>query len=265
MKIKFDLRKSVNENAGTYFNTSKKLKGKIDGMDETISNYKKQLSEFKEKKEVFDAKEEEKRQYKERKQEWFEKFRWFYTSKNHLVVGGRDASTNEMIVKKHMDDSDLVFHTDMAGSPFFILKLKPEEKASEEEIREVSTTTACYSRAWKLGLTQTQVFYVKPEQVTKEANAGENLPKGSFMIRGKTLYADHEMKLALYVDSVGRVIGCSRESVPEEIRKAKKYVLLSQGTTKTSDAAKQAQKRIGAGLVDDFVRSIPPGGVKVNK
>ncbi len=33
---------------------------------------------------------------------WFEKFYWFITSENYLVISGRDAHQNEMIVKKYM-------------------------------------------------------------------------------------------------------------------------------------------------------------------
>ncbi len=31
---------------------------------------------------------------------WYEKLRWFVTSDNVLVIGGRDAGTNEAVVKK---------------------------------------------------------------------------------------------------------------------------------------------------------------------
>ena len=31
---------------------------------------------------------------------------------------------NEDLLKKHLDNEDLVFHTEMKGSPFFILKDK---------------------------------------------------------------------------------------------------------------------------------------------
>ena len=37
-----------------------------------------------------------------RKQYWFEKFYWFISSENYLVISGRDMQQNEMIVKKYM-------------------------------------------------------------------------------------------------------------------------------------------------------------------
>lgn len=32
----------------------------------------------------------------------FEKFRWFISSENYLVIGGRDQQQNELIVKRHL-------------------------------------------------------------------------------------------------------------------------------------------------------------------
>ena len=37
-----------------------------------------------------------------RKRHWFEKFNWFVTSENYLVISGRDAQQNELIVKRYL-------------------------------------------------------------------------------------------------------------------------------------------------------------------
>lgn len=39
---------------------------------------------------------------KARKVFWFEKFYWFVSSENYLVIGGRDAQQNELIVKRYL-------------------------------------------------------------------------------------------------------------------------------------------------------------------
>jgi predicted ribosome quality control (RQC) complex YloA/Tae2 family protein len=39
---------------------------------------------------------------KSRKQYWFEKFYWFISSENYLVIGGRDQQQNEIVVKRHL-------------------------------------------------------------------------------------------------------------------------------------------------------------------
>lgn len=42
-----------------------------------------------------------------RKVHWFEKFNWFISSENYLVISGRDAQQNELIVKRYMSKGDL--------------------------------------------------------------------------------------------------------------------------------------------------------------
>lgn len=42
-----------------------------------------------------------------RKVHWFEKFNWFVSSENYLVISGRDAQQNELIVKRYMAKGDL--------------------------------------------------------------------------------------------------------------------------------------------------------------
>ena len=37
-----------------------------------------------------------------RKTYWFEKFYWFVTSENYLVISGRDAQQNELLVKRYL-------------------------------------------------------------------------------------------------------------------------------------------------------------------
>ncbi|XLR27683.1 hypothetical protein S83_055583, partial [Arachis hypogaea] len=43
-----------------------------------------------------------------RKVHWFEKFNWFISSENYLIISGRDSQQNEMIVKRYMSKGDLL-------------------------------------------------------------------------------------------------------------------------------------------------------------
>ena len=43
-----------------------------------------------------------------RKQEWYEKFRWFFTTGGRLAIGGRDAQTNAALIARHLEDKDTV-------------------------------------------------------------------------------------------------------------------------------------------------------------
>ena len=45
--------------------------------------------------------------HKARKTHWFEKFYWFISSENYLLIGGRDQQQNELVVKKYLNDGQV--------------------------------------------------------------------------------------------------------------------------------------------------------------
>jgi len=122
--IYLDLNKTVEQNAAVYYEKAKKAKKKTEGAKEALALSLKKLEKLKKDHSKELAKIE--KETIKREKEWFEKFRWFITSTGFLVIGGRDATTNEIIIKKHTETGDLVFHTDLAGSPFFVIKNKLE-------------------------------------------------------------------------------------------------------------------------------------------
>ena len=68
---------------------------------------------------------------KKRKRSWFEKYRWFKSTDGFLVIGGRDATTNDILIKKHLEDNDMVFHADIQGAPFFVVKNPDKDQKNE--------------------------------------------------------------------------------------------------------------------------------------
>ncbi|MBW2998920.1 DUF814 domain-containing protein [Candidatus Woesearchaeota archaeon] len=256
--VKLNLKKSVNENAADYFEQAKKCKKKLEGSLETRIKYEKKLKELIEKQEV-----EEKKTIstKIRKKHWYEKFRWFFTSKGFLVLGGRDATSNEIVIKKHTDKDDWVFHTDMAGSPFFVLKTEGKE-IDKETMKEVGNATCTFSRAWKLELQTQKVFYVRPEQVSKTPKPGEFLPKGAFMIYGTTKYVDNNVDLCVCKLTDGSLMAGPENAVRA---KSEKYIKLIQGREKASAVAKVIKKELEYNDLDDIIRILPSGGFKIVK
>ncbi|XP_063507266.1 ribosome quality control complex subunit NEMF isoform X2 [Pongo pygmaeus] len=100
---------------------------------------------------------------KARKVYWFEKFLWFISSENYLIIGGRDQQQNEIIVKRY---------------------LTPGEPIPPRTLTEAGTMALCYSAAWDARVI-TSAWWVYHHQVSKTAPTGEYLTTGSFMIRGK--------------------------------------------------------------------------------
>ncbi len=67
------------------------------------------------------------------KKEWYEKFRWFFTTGGKLAIGGRDAQSNTTLIRRHLQENDTIYHADLFGSPFFILKGGKEQTEEEDQ------------------------------------------------------------------------------------------------------------------------------------
>ena len=255
-KLILDLTKTVEENAAVYFEEAKKIKRKIKGAGEALQHNILKLKELESKKEKFDLEEQKKAVSTQRKKEWYEKFRWFISSDGFLVIGGRDATSNEIVIKKHTDNSDLVFHTDMTGSPFFVIK-SDGKKIPETTIKEAADATCTFSRVWKLGLQSSDVFYVSPEQVSKKTKAGEYMGKGAFMVYGKSNYVENKINLAVGITKDKAVMAGPLEAIKKN---CEKFVILWQGDEKVSSIAKKINYKLGKNLdLDEIIRALPAG------
>jgi len=132
--------------------------------------------------------------------EWYEKYRWFLTTDDMLAIGGRDSSSNSVLVRKHLTENDYVFHAEVHGSPFFILKNANNKSVEDisQSILQVSQATISFSRSWKDNLSSADAYWVYPYQVKKGAPTGQYLPKGAFIIEGKRNFIKNlETKLAI--------------------------------------------------------------------
>jgi predicted ribosome quality control (RQC) complex YloA/Tae2 family protein len=254
VRVMLDLRSGVEENAERYFEAAKRARRKAKGAEQAIAAWRLKLGEP-EAAELPRA-----APTRLRKREWYEKFRWCRSSDGILMVAGRDAATNELLIKRHTQAGDIVFHTDMAGSPFVVVKAE-RRAVSPAAMEEAAQFCASYGRAWKNGLSSLEVFHVSPEQVTKEAQPGEFLPKGAFMIRGKTTYHKPLLKVAIGIDREGRAMGGPPAAIMAHCAAA--YELL-QGNEKASSVAKELQRLLG-GKLDELLAALPPGGCRLGR
>jgi hypothetical protein len=282
MKIILDINKSVEENAGHYFQEAKKARKKILGVKRTLETFSKKQQ--KESLEITSSSESigikkiiSKQKY------WFEKFKWFISSEGFLVVAARDATTNEILIKKHLEENDIVLHTDMAGSPFVVIKKNTDEvkkilnisftnkDIGEQSINEAGSFTFVNSKAWKSGIAQEKVFYINPSQISKTAQSGEYLTKGAFMIRGEKNYLSPSSSIA---------IGITTKTLTDEpliivgpISALETYcdqtIIFEQGNQKSSDLAFIIQKTFENSHSVSFsiqeITHILPSGIQIPK
>ncbi|XP_061468595.1 ribosome quality control complex subunit NEMF [Rhineura floridana] len=121
---------------------------------------------------------------KARKVYWFEKFLWFISSENYLVIAGRDQQQNEMIVKRYLRPGDIYVHADLHGATSCVIKNLTGDPIPPRTLTEAGTMALCYSAAWDARVI-TSAWWVYHHQVSKTAPTGEYLTTGSFMVRGK--------------------------------------------------------------------------------
>ncbi|NXO41233.1 NEMF factor, partial [Locustella ochotensis] len=114
----------------------------------------------------------------------FEKFLWFISSENYLVIAGRDQQQNELIVKRYLRPGDIYVHADLHGATSCVIKNPSGEPIPPRTLTEAGTMALCYSAAWDARVV-TSAWWVSHSQVSKTAPTGEYLTTGSFMIRGK--------------------------------------------------------------------------------
>lgn len=258
---------SIPENAESYYEKAKKAKKKTKGAIIAIENTKKQLEKIKSKKElamenISIPKKREKKNLK-----WYEKLRWFITSDNTLVVAGRDAGTNEAVVKKYLDNNDIYLHADIHGASSTVIKLE-SKSLNDTILKESGEFAASFSSAWTKGFNTQDVFWVYPDQVSKTPEAGEFLAKGSFVIRGNRNYIrSARVKIAIgIVDYEGKRIMAG----PVEALEAhcENYVVLKPGYTKKEAIAKKILHEINEDeliSLDDIIRVLPSGKCDIDE
>jgi predicted ribosome quality control (RQC) complex YloA/Tae2 family protein len=134
------------------------------------------------------------------KPHWFERFRWFVSSEGAVVIAGRDASSNDLIVRRNMKDGDVYLHADLHGAASVIVKhpAPGEPPVTDVTLREAGQWAVVYSKAWRAGLAAAEAFWVTPEQVSKSGASGEFVARGAWAIHGtKHVLRDLPTEIAL--------------------------------------------------------------------
>ena len=121
---------------------------------------------------------------KARKVHWWEKFSWFVSSENYLVISGRNSQQNEQLVKKYLGKNDLYMHAEVHGAATTVIKNPSGRPVPPKTLVQAASMTVCHSSAWNSKV-PVNAYWVHADQVSKQAPSGEYLPSGSFMVRGR--------------------------------------------------------------------------------
>ena len=268
-KIKISTQSPLQSIASVLFDEAKKQSSAISSINAIKEKTEKKLEKFQSK---TDSEKDLIVVSEIRKKNWYERYRWFFTTDGILAIGGRDAASNSAVIRKHLDKDDKVFHGDIFGSPFFIVK--DAKNAPDRSMNEVAHATVCFSRAWREGMYGVSAYWVYPDQIKKSAPSGEFLPKGSFTIEGQRNFIKSDtLRLAVGIMPVDDdyVLTCGP---PEPIKKNSLcYVIIEPHGLEMAECAKKIRIEFSKLFeditrkinIDEFVRALPAGKSQIIK
>lgn len=256
-EILLDYSKDVNQNAQNLYTRRREVKEKAAKVLAALQDTKNGLEKAKK----TAKKIERKPKVKGTRRFWFEAYRWSLSSEGFLCLGGRDAKSNDSVVKRHLKEGDRYAHADVRGAPSVVVK--EGSKASEATLKEACEFALCYSKAWNAGVATGSAYWVLPEQVSKRAESGEYLPRGAFVIRGKRNYI-HDIRLQIGVGEVDceghrKIMGGPTSAV---VSRSKKYAILEPGEGRRDVVARRLAA-VFAVPIEEVSRVLPSGGVEV--
>ena len=115
-----------------------------------------------------------------RRNYWWEKFFWFVSSENYIVVGGRDAQQNEQLVRTHLSPGDVYVHADVEGASCVVIKNPHATRPVPPlTLAQAGSMVICRSAAWESGMV-TSAWWAHAHQVSKSGAGGVYLPVGTF-------------------------------------------------------------------------------------
>jgi hypothetical protein len=187
----------------------------------------------------------------------YKKYKWFYTSSDKLVVGGKNAKQNDELLKKvqKMKGNFYIMHTSHPGSPFSAIISDPKT-VKKTDLEECAIFTGAFSRAWKKGMKKTKIHIFRKNQISKE----KNMKEGMWGVSGNIKKMTVELKLALTKQKrTLRAVPLKSsnntllEITPGKIDKEKMFLTIKKAI-KNSKLEKE-----------EFMAALPAGGIRIDK
>jgi hypothetical protein len=184
----------------------------------------------------------------------YENYRWFFTSNNILVVGGKSDSQNEVVLTDFLKPNYIVFHTSLPGSPFMVIQ---SESPGKKDIEEAAIFCACLSQQWKRDKKLIDIDIFKGEQIYKT----NDMKTGTFGVKGKKKTIKVKPELVLVIQN-GKL-----RAVPDN-DKYEKIAEIKQGNLTKEQAAEKIFKIIKDKYhfpitKDEIMQAIPSGKLSV--
>ena len=259
--VTLDYTKGIDANASDIYQQGKEINDKAaraqEALNESKAAYEKRLKGFT-KQQLARA-----NRVQPTKQFWFERYKWFFTSGGKMVIAGKDAHTNDNIVKKHLKDKDVYAHADLHGAPSTILK--EGQSATDDDLSQACHFALAQSKGWVAALTDGSAYWVYPDQVSKTPEAGEFVPRGAFIIRGKRNYVFHipmELAVGEITYQNERKVMCGPLEAVSSM--SSKYFVIAPGRGKAGKTAAFMAKEFNV-PEEEVSRILPPGDSEIKR
>ncbi len=197
--VRVPTRRGVEGAARSLYEEAKRLSGKLEGAETALVSTRARLASAELSAPLASP---SARPQAARKPRWFEKYRWFLSSEGVVVIAGRDAPSNDVVVRRHLKEGDRYIHADLQGAASVVVK-RPQgaTEIPPATLREAAQWAVAYSKAWRAGLASASAFWASPDQVSKSAASGEFVPKGAWVVRG-TKHFERDLPLELALGTV---------------------------------------------------------------
>ena len=171
-EVELDLSQSAYNNASSYYTQRKQQGVKVNKTTETSERALRAV----ERRTAQQLKDSDVRAriQQARRSYWFEKYHWFVTSENFLVISGRDAQQSQLIAQRHLAPSDVYVCADVSGAVGVIVKNSTAAAVPPLSVQQAACMCLCRSTAWmgKPGSSGGEAWWVGGEEVEVASEGG---------------------------------------------------------------------------------------------
>ena len=173
-EVELDLSQSAYNNASLYYTQRKQQTAKV---NQTTATSERALRAV-ERRTAQQLKDSDVRSriQQVRRSYWWERYHWFVTSENFLVIAGRDVQQSQLIVQRHLAPSDAYVCADVSGAVGVIVKNSSTTAAVPPlSIQQAACMCLCRSTAWmcKPGSGSGDAWWVRGEELEVAGEGGK--------------------------------------------------------------------------------------------
>ncbi|ONH70024.1 Ribosome quality control complex subunit 2 [Cyberlindnera fabianii] len=179
INVTIDLGLSAYANASEYFTVKKNTVEKQKKVEQSATKALKNIEHKIEKDLKKNLKQETEVLRKLRNPYFFEKFNWFISNENYLILSGKDDSQTDMIYHRYVTPDDIYVSADVDGASHVFIKNPNKGEVSPSTLTQAGIMALATSKAWENKMV-TSPWWCYASDMTKSDIDGKILKAGTF-------------------------------------------------------------------------------------